>query len=132
MKTKHVTPKKRHKPSLPTHRSTANRTPSQFLLESFTEANLTTWNRQSAAANEYEVRRYFCLAGQRSLIHDQICTALRDRSGGPLELKNWVRIVDLEYTALSIYLANRRHCLSSKVIQWWPGSVGITVPTGPF
>ncbi len=76
--------------------------PAQVLLESFTESNLTSWNRQVQVSSEYEVRRYFYLTGQRALRQTEISSAIRGSSGIPYTLDGWARVVDFKYSLESL------------------------------
>ena len=76
--------------------------PSQVLLESFTKSNLISWHRHSQVSSEYEVRRYFYLAGQRALRQAEISSAIRGGSGVPYSFDGWARVIDFKYSLESL------------------------------
>lgn len=70
----------------------------RFLLDEFSSAELRTWKNIGEARLEFEIRRYHELEALRQLHHNDLIEALQNIAPTKLKLKNWSRIVDLQFS----------------------------------
>ena len=67
-------------------------------LDRFNEAALETWTELSADLDELQDILYFNLEPERRRLRPDLLKALQTTQPTQLEIKNWVRIVDYQWT----------------------------------
>ena len=70
----------------------------QFLLDKFTQADLTSWRRYSDNVEKYHVRLFYHLEALRSLHMEELREALYAAKTSAKKGKSWYRIVDFRYS----------------------------------
>lgn len=89
------------KPAPPAPRGAAAVTPPEkgiLELDRFDEASLERWSELSADLDELQDILYFNLEPERRRRRPELLKALQQTEATPLELENWVRIVDYQWT----------------------------------
>jgi RES domain len=92
---------RRRKPAPPAHRGTAEGTPpikGILELDRFSEVSLERWSELSADLDELQATLYFNLEPERRRRRPELLKALQETPAEPLQLKNWVRIVDYRWS----------------------------------
>ena len=85
----------------PAHRGTAEGTPpikGILELDRFSEVSLERWGELSADLDELQDTLYFNLEPERRRRRPELLKALQETPAEPLQLENWVRIVDYQWT----------------------------------
>lgn len=69
-----------------------------IILDQFSDASLSQWNRLSSLLEEYNVKLFYYLESLRTLHHRQLCDALLNQKPLSISANNWWRIVDHKYS----------------------------------
>lgn len=124
--------RRNHKPTPPLPRGLAGTPPPKGILEldRFTEASVEKWNEVSADLDELNDVLHFNLEPERRRRRPDLIAALQRELPRELELQNWVRIVDYQWTLhpLSaagslLYIGGRYNGgrdLDRKTLDPWP------------
>lgn len=72
--------------------------PHSYLLDKFSDGDITSWSKNSAAYQEYQLRLFHHLESQREFYKDSLYQALCDSQTISIHNKQWVRIVDFKYS----------------------------------
>lgn len=75
---------------------------SLFLLDQFSESDLRTWKRKSQLLDSYHIGVYHHLEGLRQLHNDALCDALREAGATAHYPREWVRIIDYQYSLVPL------------------------------
>lgn len=68
------------------------------LLDRFSNEDLKVWERKTEALNNYWIRLFYFLEGQRKIHEAELCAALRTAKPHHLILDEWARVVDYRYS----------------------------------
>lgn len=71
--------------------------PLPTILDQFTSADFRSWNRLSELSEEYHLKLFYHLEGQRAFHHKDLCRALTSSKTLCLGETGWWRIVDFLY-----------------------------------
>lgn len=69
-----------------------------ILLDQFSDANLSQWNRISALHDEYHVKLFYHLESLRNIHHKVLRDTLRAQKSSSIVVEKWWRIVDHKYS----------------------------------
>lgn len=121
------------KPAPPAPRGTAAGTPpikGILELDRFSEVSLERWSELSADLDELQDTLYFNLEPERRRRRPELLKALQETPAEPLQLENWVRIVDYRWTLYPLSAAgsltsiggrfNAGTEIDSKTLSPWP------------
>lgn len=70
----------------------------RFLLDAFTVDNLSQWKAATRALDEYHLRFYYELEGQRKTYQGELIRALEPAILSSFDLRKWVRICTWEFS----------------------------------
>jgi RES domain len=93
--------RRRGKPAPPAPRGSAAGTPPTkgiLELDRFSEVSLERWSELSADLDELQDTLYFNLEPERRRRRPELLKALQETPAEPMQLENWVRIVDYRWT----------------------------------
>jgi hypothetical protein len=99
---------RRRKPVPPAPRGAAAGTPPTkgiLELDRFSEETLERWSELSADLDELQDILYFNIEPERRRRRPELLKALQETPPAPLELENWVRIVDYRWTLFPLSAA---------------------------
>lgn len=70
----------------------------KLFLDKFSDTDVRTWKRLSDLAEEYHIKLFYHLEGQRQLEHQNLCKALENTKSLSVKDEFWWRIVDHKYS----------------------------------